>query len=159
MTKTSPPTAAGPDAGSGVAATLPLGDDTATSTVDAADASSHATRIAASKPGAPGYDWTVHYGTDDLYTHTFGDGTVVVIKAFGAIYSKTFLYKLRGLTSDTDIEFAAIDRAACPAAREVLLGLDDTAGDPLDELWTAWIAAGTAHADGDPGLTPGKSVG
>ncbi len=110
-------------------------------------------------PGAPDYDWAPHYDTDDLYTHTFADGTVVVIKSFGAIYSKTFLYKARNLPTDTDIEFAAIDRASCPAAREVLGALDDTVGDPLDELWKAWVAAGTAHGEGDPGLTPGKSSG
>jgi hypothetical protein len=110
-------------------------------------------------PGAPDYDWAPHYDTDDLYTHTFADGTVVVIKSFGTIYSKTFLYKARNLPTDTDIEFAAIDRASCPAAREVLGALDDTVGDPLDELWKAWVAAGTAHGEGDPGLTPGKSSG
>lgn len=130
--------------------TLPLTDDTP------ADAKA---KKVEPKPGAADYDWTPHYDTEDLYSHTFKDGTVVVIKAFGSIYSKTFLYKIRDLPTDTDIEFAVIDRAACPTAREVLLSLDDTEGDPLDDLWNAWIASGTAHADGDKGLTPGKSSG
>lgn len=116
-------------------------------------------QVAEPKPGTAGYDWTPHYDTDDLYTHTFADGTVVVIKSFGAIYSKTFLYKVRNLPTNDDIEFAAIDRASCPLAREILGGLDDTNGDPIDELWKAWVAAGTSRGEGDPGLTPGKSSG
>lgn len=134
---------------------LPLTDAAADDVTDNADTETKA----APKPGAADYDWSAHYDTDDLYTHTFKDGTVVAIKAFGAIYSKTFLYKIRGLPTDTDIEFAAIDRASCPTAQEVLAGLDDTVGDPIDELWTAWIAAGTSRGEGDPGLTPGKSSG
>ena len=110
-------------------------------------------------PGEPDYDWAPHYDTEDLYTHTFSDGTVIVIKAFGAIYSKTFLYKVRNLPTEADIEFAAIDRASCPAVREILASLDDSVGDPIDELWKAWVAAGTAHGEGDEGLTPGKSSG
>ena len=108
------------------------------------------------KPGEPGYDWSKHYDTDDLYTHTFTDGTVVALKPFAAIYSKTWLYKIRGMDSDIDVEFASIDRAACETAREVLLSLDDTQGDPLDELLAAWVAAGTSRGEGDEGLTPGK---
>lgn len=108
-------------------------------------------------PGQAGYDWSRHYPGVDIYTHTFADGTVVALKTFASIYSKTWLYKIRDLATDADIEFAAIDRATCDEAKAVLRGLDDTAGDPLEELWLAWIAAGTAHADGGEGLTPGKS--
>ncbi|CQD15709.1 hypothetical protein BN970_03302 [Mycolicibacterium conceptionense] len=108
------------------------------------------------KPGDPDYDWSGHYDTTDLYTHTFPDGTVVAIKPFAAIYSKTWLYKIRQLQTDTDIEFAAIDRAACPTAQEVLMNLDDTEGDPFDDLYKGWLEAGTKNADGDKGLTPGE---
>ena len=107
-------------------------------------------------PGDPGYDWTAHYDTDDLYTHTFPDGTVVALKSFGTIYSKTWLYKIRAMKTDVDVEFASIDRAACDTARAVLEALDDTVGDPLDDLFQAWVKAGTARGDGDEGLTPGK---
>lgn len=133
---------------------------TLTDTTDVdVDLASNTAKTDEPKPGAADYDWAPHYDTDDLYTHTFSDGTVVAIKAFGAIYSKTFLYKVRALPTEADIEFAAIDRASCPLAREILAGLDDTVGDPIDELWTAWVAAGTSRGKGDPGLTPGKSSG
>lgn len=108
------------------------------------------------KPGDPDYDWYGHYDTTDLYTHRFPDGTVVAIKPFASIYSKTWLYKIRQLQTDTDIEFAAIDRAACPTAQEVLMGLDDTNGDPFDDLYKAWLEAGTSNGDGDKGLTAGE---
>lgn len=108
------------------------------------------------KPGDPDYDWSGHYDTTDLYTHRFPDGTVVAIKPFASIYSKTWLYKIRQLQTDTDIEFAAIDRAACPTAQEVLMGLDDTNGDPFDDLYKAWLEAGTSNGDGDKGLTAGE---
>ena len=108
------------------------------------------------KPGDPDYDWSGHYDTTDLYTHRLPDGTVVAIKPFASIYSKTWLYKIRQLQTDTDIEFAAIDRAACPTAQEVLMGLDDTNGDPFDDLYKAWLEAGTSNGDGDKGLTAGE---
>lgn len=109
------------------------------------------------KPGAADYDWSQNYPEGvDLYTYTFPSGTVVAIKTFGAIYSKTWLYKIRNLQSDADIEFAAIDRAACDVAREVLMSLDDTVGDPINDLWKAWVADGTSNGEGDEGLTPGK---
>ena len=108
------------------------------------------------KPGDADYDWSGHYDTTDLYTHTFPDGTVVAIKPFASIYSKTWLYKIRQLQTDTDIEFAAIDRAACPTAQEVLMNLDDTEGDPFEDLYKAWLEAGTKNADGDKGLTSGE---
>ena len=108
------------------------------------------------KPGDPDYDWSGHYDTTDLYTHTFPDGTVVAIKPFASIYSKTWLYKIRQLQTDTDIEFAAIDRAACPTAQEILMNLDDSNGDPFDDLYKAWLEAGTKNGDGDKGLTPGE---
>lgn len=90
------------------------------------------------KPGEAGFDWSVLYGTDDLYVHTFSDGTVVALKSFTSIFSKTWLYKIRSLKTNVDVELAAIDRGSCPAARAVLEGLDDSEGDPLDELWSAW---------------------
>ena len=108
------------------------------------------------KPGDPDYDWSGHYDTTDLYTHKFPDGTVVAIKPFASIYSKTWLYKIRQLQTDTDIEFAAIDRAACPTAQEVLMNLDDTKGDPFEDLYKAWLEAGTKNAEGDKGLTSGE---
>lgn len=115
------------------------------------------TKKATPKPGDVDYDWSVHYPADaELYTHTFPDGTVVALKSFASIYSKTWMYKLRQLNSQTETEFAAIDRAACDLAREVLLNLDDTAGDPLAELFKTWLEAGTKNADDDKGLTPGE---
>lgn len=106
------------------------------------------------KPGEAGYDWVKQYGTSDLYTHTFTNGTVVALKPFGSIYSKTWLYKIRTLPTDVDVEFAAIERASCAAARKVLESLDDDAGDPIDELWKAWSGIGTSN--GAEGLTPGN---
>lgn len=108
------------------------------------------------KPGDADYDWSTHYDTDDLYIHTFPDGKVLAIKAFGKIYSKTFLYKIRYLATEADVEFAALDRASCDVAREVLANLDDTVGDPIEDLYQAWLAAGTAQAEGGEGLTPGN---
>lgn len=108
------------------------------------------------KPGEAGYDWSLHYDTDDLYTHTFNDGTVVSMRTFGAIYNRTWLYKIHNLQTDVDFEFAAIDRAACPTAQEVLMSLDDTEGDPISDLFKAWTSSGTSRGEGDEGLTPGK---
>lgn len=110
------------------------------------------------KPGDAGFDWTPLYGTGDLYTHTFADGTVVAIRSFGSIYSKTFLYKLRNAQVDTDIQFAAIDRAACATAQAIIESLEAPIGgaDPVDELWDAWSKAGTGHAEGDKGLSLGE---
>ena len=104
----------------------------------------------AAKPGDKDYDWSVQYGTDNLYVHTFPDGTVVALKPFGSIYSKTWLYKLRNAVSDVDIEFAALDRGSCEVARAVLESLPDSDGDPLSDLFKAWTAAATE------GLTPGE---
>ncbi|MCC9182566.1 hypothetical protein [Mycolicibacterium mageritense] len=108
------------------------------------------------KVGSAEYDWSVHYGTSDLYTYTFPDGTVVAIKPFSTIFSKTWLYKVRQIESETETIFAAIDRAACETAKEVLLSLDDSHGDPINDLWKAWTSAGTSNGDGDKGLTPGE---
>ncbi|WP_019969334.1 hypothetical protein [Mycobacterium sp. 141] len=106
------------------------------------------------KPGDADYDWAQHYPDNTpLYVHRFPDGTVVALKSFGAIYSKTWLYKVRELTTDVDIEFSAIDRGACPEAKAVLLGLDDSAGDPIRDFYSAWIAGETA---GDEGVTAGE---
>lgn len=108
------------------------------------------------KPGDADYDWSAHYDTNDLYRHTFADGTVVALKKFGAIYSKTWLYKLRGLVTDVDVEFAALDRGACETAKELLMSLDDSDGDPISDLFAAWVDAGTRHDDAGKGLTPGE---
>lgn len=109
------------------------------------------------KPGDKDFDWANLYGTDDLYVHTFSDGKVVALKPFSAIFSKTWLYKIRNFKSAVDIELAAIDRGSCDAAREVLGSLDDSGdGDPIDDLWKAWSTAGTSHGDGDEGLTSGN---
>jgi len=104
------------------------------------------------KPGEAGYDWAAQYpGVENLYLHTFPDGTVVGLKPFSSIYSKTWLYKLRKATSDVDIEFAALDRGSCDVARAVLESLPDTEGDPLSDLFKAWAAAAS-----EGGLTPGE---
>lgn len=114
------------------------------------------------KPGEPAYDWAPHYGGTAepvrLYTHTFPDGTVVSIRDFGSIYSKTWLYKLRKAQTDTDIQFAAIDRAACDTAQALIESIEAPLGgkDPIDELWEAWSKAGTSHVDGSEGLTTGE---
>lgn len=109
------------------------------------------------KPGEKDFDWAAEYGTTDLYIHTFRDGTVVGLKAFNAIFSKTWLYKIRNLQTDVDVELAALDRGSCDAARAVLDKLDpDAEGDPIDELWKAWSTAGTQHGESGEGLTPGN---
>ena len=103
------------------------------------------------EPGDAAYDWSAQYpGVEDLYVHTFPDGTVVALKPFSSIYSKTWLYKLRKAVSDVDIEFAALDRGSCEVARAVLESLPDSDGDPLSDLFKAWTAAATE------GLTPGE---
>jgi hypothetical protein len=101
------------------------------------------------KPGEAGYDWSKHYATDNLYVHTFPDGTVVALKPFTAIFSKTWLYKIRSLKTNVDVELAAIDRGTCPQARAVLEGLPDSEGDPIDELWAAWSTSDTKTGDGE----------
>lgn len=105
----------------------------------------------APKPGDADYDWTGCYpGINNLYIHTFADGTVVALKPFGSIYSKTWLYKLRKAVSDVDVEFAALDRGSCLEARTVLENISDTDGDPLSDLFRDWAASATE------GLTPGE---
>ncbi|MGX9669923.1 hypothetical protein [Mycobacterium sp. HM-7] len=93
-------------------------------------------------PGDPDYDWSQHYpdGTE-LFTYTFPGGKTVALKAFSAIYSKTWLYKISELQSDIDIEFAALKRGGCPQVHAVLIQLDDTVGDPIADLYRAWIGA------------------
>lgn len=129
--------------------TLDLSDETAEELVEEIE-------LPEPKVGSAEYDWSKHYDTDKLYTHTFTNGTVVAIKTFEAIYTKTWLYSIRGLQTNVDFEFAAIDRAACPTAQEVLMSLDDSNGDPIADLFKAWTSAGTSHGEGDEGLTPGK---
>jgi hypothetical protein len=98
--------------------------------------------LPAPKPGDPHYDWSQHYpeGTE-LFTYAFPDGKMLALKAFSAIYSKTWLYKISELQSDIDIEFAALKRGGCPEAHAVLMELDDTVGDPIADLYNAWIGA------------------
>lgn len=111
---------------------------------------------APAEPGDPGYDWSTHYGDADTYIHTFPNGKVVALKSFASIYNKTWLYKIRNARTDSEIEFAAIERGSCPEARAVLEDLDDTDGDPINDLWKAWVKAGTSRGDGDEGLEPGN---
>jgi hypothetical protein len=110
------------------------------------------------KPGDADYDWSPHYDTTNLYTHTFPDGQTVAIRNFGSIYSKTWLYKLRKAETDTDIQFAAIDRAACDVAQAVIESIEAPLGgkDPIDDLWDAWSQAGTSHSEDSAGLTTGE---
>jgi hypothetical protein len=74
---------------------------------------------------------------------------VVALKPFTAIFSKTWLYKIRSLKTNVDVELAAIDRGTCPQARAVLEGLPDSEGDPIDELWAAWSTSDTKNGDGE----------
>ena len=105
-----------------------------------------ATAAAAPTIGAADYDWSPHYpeGTK-LYRHTYPDGQVVAIRRFGDIYSKQWLRSIKHLEIEFDIESAAIDRAACEAARDLI----DTRPCPVDgpddfhELWKAWTSAGS----------------
>lgn len=102
--------------------------------------------LPAPKPGDPDYDWSQHYpeGTK-LYRHTYPDGQVVMIRRFGDIYSKQWLRSIKHLEIEFDIESAAIDRAACEAARDLI----DTRPCPVDgpddfqELWKSWTSAGS----------------
>ena len=110
----------------------------------------------APKPGDADFDWAKEYGTDDVYIHTFPDGTVVGLKSFGSIFSKTWLYKIRHLNTDIDIQNASLDRGACPKATQVLETLDDNSDeDPIQELWDGWTGKGTSNG-GDEGLTAGN---
>lgn len=95
------------------------------------------------KPGDPDYDWSGRYGTDDLYVHRYPDGQVVALRRFKDIYSKQWLRSIRNLQTDFDIESAAIDRASCEVAKELI----DNRPCPIDgpddfqELWKAWSSA------------------
>lgn len=103
------------------------------------------------KPGDSDYDWSVLYGTDDLYLHTFPDGTVVALKSFTSIFNKTWLFQVgEEAKSDWDIERAAIKRGTCEVAKRVLMSLDPDQGDPLDGLFSAWAASA------EKGLKPGE---
>jgi hypothetical protein len=109
------------------------------------------------KVGSAEYDWSAHYDTKDLYTHTFPDGTVVAIRRFSTVLSDTFLYKIRKLRTDLDFRLATIDEAACETAQVVLESLTAEPGtDPLKDMFNAWSSDGTSRGEGDEGLTPGK---
>jgi ankyrin repeat protein len=105
------------------------------------------------KPGDKDYDWVTEYGTGDIYTHTLPNGKVVALKAFGSIFSKTWLFKIRHLKTNVDVELAAIDRGTCDTAKQLLEDLDDTGdSDPIADLWKAWTEGGAA----DEGITSGN---
>ncbi|WP_396921683.1 hypothetical protein [Mycolicibacterium sp.] len=106
------------------------------------------------KPGDPDYDWSHHYPEGvDLYTHTYPNGTVVSLRRFKDIYSKQWLRSIRNLESDFDIQNAAIDRAACETAQEVIDAVPCPIGEPdqFDALFEAW-----QKADLDESVTPGE---
>ncbi len=117
-------------------------------------------------PGAADYDWSAHYGEDvELYRHTFRDGTVVALRPFGSVFSKTLLWKLRNADSESEVQFTAIMRGGCPAVDVVLdrvagavIDSDDYEYDPIDDLFASWMKAGTSTTeDADDGLSLGKS--
>lgn len=96
----------------------------------------------APQPGDKDYDWVKEYGTDDLYIHTLPNGKVVALQSFQAIFSKTWLFKIRNLKTNVDVELAAIDRGTCEAAKNLLEDLDDIRDtDPIADLWKAWSGA------------------
>ncbi len=120
----------------------------------------------APKIGSAEYDWAAHYDNADTFRYEFADGSVIEIRTFDSIYSKTWLYKVQSMVdagaTDVDVEFAAINRAACPVAQELLMSLDDSVGDPIDDLWQAWVISGTkpaATASDSDALSVGKSPG
>lgn len=106
-------------------------------------------KLPAPVPGDPDYDWAQHYPDGaELYVHKFPDGKTVALKTFASIYSKTWLYKISQLQTETDVIFAAIKRGCCPQADAFLMALDDSVGDPIDDLYKAWLA--------DEGLDSGE---
>ncbi|ORA56324.1 hypothetical protein [Mycobacteroides franklinii] len=118
-------------------------------------------------PGAADYDWSAHYGEGvELYRHTFRDGTTVALRPFGAVFSKTLLWKLRHAESTSEVEFTTIMRGGCPVVDVVLdrvaaavLDTDDYEYDPIDDLFQSWMKAGTSTTpDADDGLSLGKSA-
>ncbi|SKI75369.1 hypothetical protein [Mycobacteroides abscessus] len=117
-------------------------------------------------PGDADYDWSAHYGEDvELYRHTFRDGTVVALRPFGAVFSKTLLWKLRNAEATTEVEFTTIMRGGCPAVDVVLdrvagavIDSDDYEYDPIDDLFQSWMKAGTSTTpESNDGLSLGKS--
>lgn len=117
-------------------------------------------------PGAADYDWSAHYGEDvELYRHTFRDGTVVALRPFGSVFSKTLLWKLRNADSESEVQFTAIMRGGCPAVDVVLdrvagavIDSDDYEYDPIDDLFASWMKAGTSTTpESNDGLSLGKS--
>lgn len=102
----------------------------------------------APKPGDPDYDWAPHYEGAELYVHTYPDGQVVALRQFKDIYSKQWLRSIRDLATDFDVESAAVDRAACETAREVIDNRPAPIGGPddFDVLFKAWSG----------GVTPGE---
>ncbi|MGH3956950.1 MAG: hypothetical protein ACRDTI_23235 [Mycobacterium sp.] len=117
-------------------------------------------------PGAADYDWSAHYGDAELYRHTFRDGTVVAIRTFGVVFSKTLLWNLRHAESTSEAEFTGIMRAGCPAVDIVLdrvaravVDSDDYEYDPIDDLFASWMKAGTSSTpEANDGLSLGKSA-
>lgn len=91
--------------------------------------------------GAAGYDWSRHYGTTDLYSHTFRDGTVVAMRTAATVCTPQLLEKMRCQSSGTAAAFTALDQAMCAEARRLLMAIDDATHDPVSELFAAWTAA------------------
>lgn len=117
-------------------------------------------------PGDADYDWSAHYGEDvELYRHTFRDGTVVALRTFGVVFSRTLLWKLRNAEATSEVEFTTIMRGGCPAVDVVLdrvagavLDTDDYEYDPIDDLFQSWMKAGTSTTpESNGGLSLGKS--
>ena len=113
---------------------------------------------AAPVPGDHDYDWSQHYpeGTK-LYRYIYPDGQVVAIRRFGDIYSKQWLRSIKHLEIEFDIESAAIDRAACDAARDLIDARPCPVDGPDDfhELWKAWTSA-SSGADDDKAVSAGE---
>jgi hypothetical protein len=107
-------------------------------------------------PGEPKYDWVADYGTDDLYTHTFTDGTVVALRTVAAVATKSWLYQVREMKNDFDVQFAAIDRAASDTAKAVIKPDWQIAAYPeLNE----WLRYEVAAADTTPATEEAPAQG
>lgn len=91
--------------------------------------------------GTAGYDWSRHYGTTDLFTHTFGDGTLIAMRTAANVCTADLLETMRRQSSGTAAAFTALDHAMCEEARALLLAIDDSGQDPVSELFAAWATA------------------
>lgn len=125
-------------------------------TDESASEQSESAKSAEPKPGDPNYDWAYHYGDAQLYIHTYPDGQVVALRRFADIYSKQWLRSIRDLSTEFDIESAAVDRAACDVARTLIDNRPCPVGGPddFDQLWKAWSKADDTDDQG--GVSPGE---